>query len=49
MLAAALSANVPLPSLDVYRNHLLTAMANGEADLDWSVMARVQAHASGLK
>jgi len=49
MLAAALSANVPLPSLNVYRDRLLTAMASGEADLDWSVMARVQARASGLK
>jgi 3-hydroxyisobutyrate dehydrogenase-like beta-hydroxyacid dehydrogenase len=49
MLAAALSANVPLPSLNVYRDRLLTAMASGESDLDWSVMARVQARASGLK
>jgi 3-hydroxyisobutyrate dehydrogenase-like beta-hydroxyacid dehydrogenase len=49
MLAAALSANVPLPSLNVYRDRLLTAMASGEGDLDWSVIARVQARASGLK
>ena len=47
MLSAALAANVPLPSLNVYRDRLLTAMANGEGDLDWSVMARVQARASG--
>jgi 3-hydroxyisobutyrate dehydrogenase-like beta-hydroxyacid dehydrogenase len=49
MLAAALAANVPLPSLNVYRDRLLTAMANGEGNLDWSVMARVQARASGLE
>jgi 3-hydroxyisobutyrate dehydrogenase-like beta-hydroxyacid dehydrogenase len=49
MLAAALAANVPLPSLNVYRDRLLTAMANGESELDWSVIARVQAQASGLK
>jgi hypothetical protein len=33
----------------VYRDRLLTAMASGEGDLDWSVIARVQARASGLK
>jgi 3-hydroxyisobutyrate dehydrogenase-like beta-hydroxyacid dehydrogenase len=49
MLAAALAANVPLPSLNVYRDRLLTAMANGESELDWSVIARVQAQASGIK
>jgi 3-hydroxyisobutyrate dehydrogenase-like beta-hydroxyacid dehydrogenase len=49
MLAAALAANVPLPSLNVYRDRLLGAMAHGESDLDWSVMARDQARASGIE
>ena len=49
MLAAGLAANVPLPSLNVYRDRLLTAMADGDGELDWSVVARVQARASGLK
>jgi 3-hydroxyisobutyrate dehydrogenase-like beta-hydroxyacid dehydrogenase len=49
MLAAALAVNVPLPSLNVYRDRLLDAMAHGESDLDWSVMARAQARASGLE
>jgi len=49
MLAAALAVNVPLPSLNVYRDRLLDAMAHGEKDLDWSVMARAQARASGLE
>jgi 3-hydroxyisobutyrate dehydrogenase-like beta-hydroxyacid dehydrogenase len=49
MLAAALAVNVPLPSLNVYRDRLLDAMAHGEADLDWSVIARAQARASGLE
>ena len=49
MLAAALAVNVPLPSLNVYRDRLLDAMAHGEQDLDWSVMARAQARASGLE
>ncbi|HEX6994038.1 MAG TPA: NAD(P)-dependent oxidoreductase [Gammaproteobacteria bacterium] len=48
-LAAALAANVPLPSLNVYRDRLLGAMAHGEADKDWSVIARDQARASGIE
>ena len=31
MMAAALAANVPLPSLNVYRDRLISAVANGEA------------------
>jgi 3-hydroxyisobutyrate dehydrogenase-like beta-hydroxyacid dehydrogenase len=49
MLAAGQAANVALPSLNVYRDTLLEAMAKGEGDLDWSVMARVRARASGLE
>ena len=48
MLAAALAANVPLPSLNVYRDRLIDAVAHGEAELDWSVIARVQARAAGI-
>jgi hypothetical protein len=49
MLAAGQAAKVPLPSLNVYRDTLLEALAKGEGDLDWSVMARVRARASGLE
>jgi 3-hydroxyisobutyrate dehydrogenase-like beta-hydroxyacid dehydrogenase len=49
MMAAGLAANVPLPSLNVYRDRLLGAIAHGETDLDWAVMARDQARASGLE
>jgi 3-hydroxyisobutyrate dehydrogenase-like beta-hydroxyacid dehydrogenase len=49
VLAAALAANVPLPSLNVYRDRLLGAIAHGEAEQDWAVMARDQARASGLE
>jgi 3-hydroxyisobutyrate dehydrogenase-like beta-hydroxyacid dehydrogenase len=49
MIAAGQAANVPLPSLNVYRDRLLSAMAQGEGDLDWSVIARGQARASGLE
>jgi len=48
-LAAGQAAGVPLPSLNVYRDRLLGAVAHGEADLDWAVMAREQARASGLE
>jgi 3-hydroxyisobutyrate dehydrogenase-like beta-hydroxyacid dehydrogenase len=48
-MAAALAANVPLPSLNVYRDRLLGALAHGEGDQDWAVMARDQARASGLE
>jgi 3-hydroxyisobutyrate dehydrogenase-like beta-hydroxyacid dehydrogenase len=49
MLAAGQAAGVPLPSMNVYRDRLLGAMAHGEGDLDWSVIARDQARASGLE
>jgi 3-hydroxyisobutyrate dehydrogenase-like beta-hydroxyacid dehydrogenase len=49
MLAAALAANVPLPSLNVYRDRLIDAVAHGEAELDWSVIARAQARAAGVE
>lgn len=48
-LAAGEAAGVPLPSCNVYRDRLLGAIAHGEGDLDWSVMARDQARASGLE
>ena len=48
VLAAADAACVPLPSANVVRDRLLTAIARGEGDRDWSVIAREQARASGL-
>ena len=49
LMAAALAANVPLPSLSVYRDRLISAVATGEAEQDWSVIARVQARAAGIE
>lgn len=49
MLAAGEAANVALPSLNVYRDTLIDAMAHGEGELDWAVMARVRARTSGMK
>jgi 3-hydroxyisobutyrate dehydrogenase-like beta-hydroxyacid dehydrogenase len=48
MIAAGLAENIPLPSLNVYRDKLLAAMANGDANKDWSVVARHQARSAGL-
>jgi len=49
MLAAGQEANVPLPSCNVYRDRLLGAIAHGDGDRDWAVMARDQARASGIE
>lgn len=47
-LEAAASADVPLPSAYIWRDHLIKAIERGEGALDWAVMAREQARASGL-
>ncbi len=48
-LAAAGAARVPLPSVNVLRDRLLGAIAHGDGEKDWAVMAREQARASGLE
>ncbi|MEE3197649.1 MAG: NAD(P)-dependent oxidoreductase [Pseudomonadota bacterium] len=48
-LQAGETAKVPLPSANVWRDRLLGAMAHGDGECDWAVMAREQARASGLK
>jgi 3-hydroxyisobutyrate dehydrogenase-like beta-hydroxyacid dehydrogenase len=48
-LEAAREVHVPLPSANVWHNHLLSACGRGEASLDWSVMAREQFRNSGLE
>jgi 3-hydroxyisobutyrate dehydrogenase-like beta-hydroxyacid dehydrogenase len=47
-LAAAGHAHVPLPSANVLRDRLLSAIAHGDRDRDWAVLAREQARMSGL-
>lgn len=47
-LAAGAAVGVPLPSGNVWRDRLVGAVAHGEADHDWAVMAKDQARASGL-
>jgi 3-hydroxyisobutyrate dehydrogenase-like beta-hydroxyacid dehydrogenase len=48
-LAAADQARVPTPSGNACRDRLLGAIAHGDGDKDWAVMAREQARASGLE
>jgi 3-hydroxyisobutyrate dehydrogenase-like beta-hydroxyacid dehydrogenase len=47
-LEAGYLANVPLPSGNVWRDRLVGAVAHGDGDKDWAVMALEQARASGL-
>jgi len=48
-LAAGEAVGVPLPSGDVWRDRLVGALAHGEGEHDWAVMAKDQARASGLE
>jgi 3-hydroxyisobutyrate dehydrogenase-like beta-hydroxyacid dehydrogenase len=48
IMAAADLARVPLPSGSAFRDRLLGAIAHGEAEKDWAVVAREQGRASGL-
>lgn len=47
-LQAAESAQMPLPSASIMRDRLLSAIAHGDGALDWAVVAKEQALASGL-
>ncbi|HXW41993.1 MAG TPA: NAD(P)-dependent oxidoreductase [Xanthobacteraceae bacterium] len=47
-LSAGEAKGVPLPSGNIWRDRLVGALAHGEADHDWAVMAHDQARASGL-
>ena len=47
-LEAANTVDVPLPSLNAWRTYLQSAVDKGEGHLDWAVMAKEQARASGL-
>jgi 3-hydroxyisobutyrate dehydrogenase-like beta-hydroxyacid dehydrogenase len=48
-LATGVASGVPLPSAEVCRERLSHAIADGDAERDWIVMARAQARASGLE
>ena len=48
-LAAGGAARVPLPSVNTLRDRLLSALAHGDGDKDWAVIAQEQARISGLE
>jgi 3-hydroxyisobutyrate dehydrogenase-like beta-hydroxyacid dehydrogenase len=48
-LMAAEDTNVPLPFASVLRDSFLDAIANGDANKDWSAIARVAARRAGLE
>lgn len=47
-LAAGETVGVPLPSAGIVRERLVSAIARGHGEADWSVLADEQARASGL-
>ena len=48
VLAAAEGRNVPMPVASLVRDHFISGIARGKADLDWSSLARVVAENAGL-
>lgn len=49
VLEAAEAASVPMPIASVLRDRFITAMARGNQEKDWSVIARVAAEDAGLE
>jgi 3-hydroxyisobutyrate dehydrogenase-like beta-hydroxyacid dehydrogenase len=49
IMAAANEARIPLPSGNAFRDRLLGAVAHGDGEKDWAVVAREQARSSGLE
>jgi len=49
MLAAAEECAAPMPLAGLVHDHLLSALAQGQGDLDWSSMTQVLARNAGLK
>jgi 3-hydroxyisobutyrate dehydrogenase-like beta-hydroxyacid dehydrogenase len=47
-LAEAERAGAPMPSVDVVRDRLITGIARGYADLDWTALGLVAAEEAGL-
>jgi len=48
-LAEAEAANVPMPSVSVVRDRMITGLARGYAELDWSALGLVAAEAAGIE
>jgi 3-hydroxyisobutyrate dehydrogenase-like beta-hydroxyacid dehydrogenase len=48
-LSEADAAGVPMPSVDVVHDRLITGMARGHGGLDWSALALVAAEEAGIE
>jgi len=48
-LAEAEKAGAPMPSVNVVRDRLITGIARGYADLDWTALGLIAAEEAGLK
>jgi 3-hydroxyisobutyrate dehydrogenase-like beta-hydroxyacid dehydrogenase len=48
VLAEADAANVPMPTVGVVHDRLVTGMARGYAGMDWSALGRLAAEEAGL-
>jgi 3-hydroxyisobutyrate dehydrogenase-like beta-hydroxyacid dehydrogenase len=48
VIEAAQELAAPMPQASLIRDHLLSGVAHGQADLDWSSLARVAARDAGL-
>jgi 3-hydroxyisobutyrate dehydrogenase-like beta-hydroxyacid dehydrogenase len=49
VLEAAGEFAAPMPLASLIRDHFLSAMAHGQADLDWSSVTRVAARNAGIE
>lgn len=49
VLEAALELSAPMPLASLIRDRLVSAMAHGQADLDWSSVTRVAARDAGIE
>jgi 3-hydroxyisobutyrate dehydrogenase-like beta-hydroxyacid dehydrogenase len=47
-LAEAENAGVPMPSVSVVRDRLITGIARGHAGLDWSALGLIAAEEAGI-
>jgi len=47
-LAEAEKAGAPMPSVGVVRDRLITAIARGYGDLDWTALALIAAEEAGI-
>jgi 3-hydroxyisobutyrate dehydrogenase-like beta-hydroxyacid dehydrogenase len=49
VLAAAEECSAPMPLANLVHDHLLSALAQGQGEMDWSSMTQVIARNAGLK